>query len=543
MNESRYRLVRPLAMGGMAELFLGIARGAEGFEKPVAIKRLLPHLARDPSVARMFLNEARLATHLQHQNIASVYDVGTSTEGLYLVMELVNGWDLGVLMRHAAQRGVRFPPPLVAFIGTQIIAGLVHAYRRQHEGRPVLTAHRDLSPSNVLISREGEVKVADFGIARVEGVSNGTEPGTFKGKMPYSSPETLQGEPATALSDQFSLGIVLHELLTGRHPFAQTSMEPMALAFAISQQAPAPLPDDVPAALRAAVMRALAHADHARFSRPEEMAEALAHYIAQSGEPTHSQALAAFISRLAPPPTLLDRDTPTVQHDERTRTSDRPSLSAPSVEPSFELRPVEEWDEEPGPPLGASGAVFHTRPPPSTPAFRERPEPAVGPTPSAFKGEYETTFDWNTQLDGSAFPAQPDLELEERDPQSRSDLHSTREASPLRGSLGRALLTGLILLLVSGAVWLAVPHMKPLLSRLQHTAGPTPQVFTLSISSEPAGATVLVDGTEVGTTPLFVDNLYPERDIPVRLTLKGYKPWKGSFKGGEPVTLEVRLKR
>ncbi|ATB27739.1 serine/threonine protein kinase [Melittangium boletus] len=524
MNESRYRLVRPLAMGGMAELFLGIARGAEGFEKPVAIKRLLPHLAREPSVAKMFLNEARLSTHLQHQNIASVYDVGTSAEGLYLVMELVNGWDLGVLMRHARQRGARFPPPLVAFIGTQVLAGLVHAYRRQHEGRPVLTAHRDLSPSNVLISREGEVKVADFGIARVEGVSNGTEPGTFKGKMPYSSPETLQGEPATALSDQFSLGIVLYELLAGRHPFARDSMEPLALAFAISQQAPAPLPDDVPAPLRAAVMRALAHADHDRFSRPEEMAEALARYIAQSGEPTHSQALAAFISRLAPPPTLLDQDTPTVQHDERTRTSDRPSLSVPSVEPSFELRPAEEW-------LEVSPTAVRTAIPPP-------------PTPSAFKGEYETTFDWSTQPDGSAFPPQPELELQQRSSPSQDDSHSTRETSALRGRLGLALGAGLLLLLGSGAVWLAVPGVRPLLSRMNRTVDPGPQqVFTLSISSEPSGATVFVDGTEVGTTPLFVDNLYPAQDIPVRLTLKGYKPWKGSFKGGETATLQVRLKR
>src|SRR5690349_9664502 len=173
----------------MAELFLGKTRGAGGFEKPVAIKRMLPHLARDPTLTRMFLAEARLATHLQHQNIASVYDVGSSAEGLFLVMELVEGWDLSVLLRHALHHGQRFPPHLVAFIGTQVLAGLVHAYRRLHEGRPVLTAHRDVSPSNILVSREGEVKVTDFGIARIEGVSVGSQPGTFKGKLPYSAPE------------------------------------------------------------------------------------------------------------------------------------------------------------------------------------------------------------------------------------------------------------------------------------------------------------------------------------------------------------------
>ena len=303
MNESRYRLVRPLAMGGMAELFLGVVRGAEGFEKSVAIKRVLPHLATEPTIAQMFLAEARLATHLQHQNIASVYDVGSSPEGLFLVMELVDGWDLGVLLRHAHRRGQRFPPHLVALICSQVLAGLVHAYRRLHNGRPVLTAHRDVSPSNILISREGEVKVTDFGIARLEGMSMGTQPGTFKGKLPYAAPETLRGEPANALSDQFGLGIVLYELLAGRHPFGDGEGEPMSFALAITQQEPEPL-TDVPAPLAAVVARALAKAPEARFPRPEDMAEALARYLAQAGEPATSQSLATFISSLTPPLTL-----------------------------------------------------------------------------------------------------------------------------------------------------------------------------------------------------------------------------------------------
>ena len=119
-----------------------------------------------------------------------------------------------------------------------------------HNGRPVLTAHRDISPSNILISREGEVKVTDFGIARLEGVSMGTQPGTFKGKLPYAAPETLRGEPANALSDQFGLGIVLYELLAGRHPFGDGAEDPMSFALAITQQEPAPLTERARAAGR-----------------------------------------------------------------------------------------------------------------------------------------------------------------------------------------------------------------------------------------------------------------------------------------------------
>jgi len=275
VNESsRYRLVRPLASGGMAELFLGVARGAEGFEKPVAIKRMLPHLAREPAIAQMFLAEARLATHLQHQNIASVYDVGSGPDGLFLVMELVNGWDLGVLLRHAWRRGQRFPPHLVAFIGAQVLAGLVHAYRRTHAGRPVMTAHRDVSPSNILVSREGEVKVTDFGIARVEGVSMGTEPGSFKGKVPYAAPEVMNSQPATAASDIFALGIVMYELLTGRHPFGDENTSLLGFVQAISTEEPPPL-EGVPAPLAAVVMKALAKTLPARFTGPEQMTEAI----------------------------------------------------------------------------------------------------------------------------------------------------------------------------------------------------------------------------------------------------------------------------
>ncbi|MFP2930819.1 serine/threonine-protein kinase, partial [Pyxidicoccus sp. 3LG] len=263
MNE-RYRLVRPLAVGGMAELFLGVSR-SEGFERAVAIKRMLPQLAQEPDIARMFLAEARLATQLQHQNIATVYDVGQGPGGLFLVMELVDGWDLGVLLRAAARHGVRFPPHLAAFVLLQVLAGLSHAYRKLHGGRPLLVAHRDVSPSNVLVSREGEVKVTDFGIARMAGTSF-TEPGVFKGKAAYSAPEVIQGAPATAASDQFSLGIVFHELLTGRHPF-DAELEPISAMQAILSRE-VMRPPEVPAPLADVVLRMLARAPEERFPTP-----------------------------------------------------------------------------------------------------------------------------------------------------------------------------------------------------------------------------------------------------------------------------------
>jgi serine/threonine-protein kinase len=557
----------------MAELFLGVVRGAEGFEKPVAIKRMLPHLAREPAIAQMFLAEARLATHLQHQNIASVYDVGSGPDGLFLVMELVNGWDLGVLLRHAWRRGQRFPPHLVAFIGAQVLAGLVHAYRRTHGGRPVMTAHRDISPSNILISREGEVKVTDFGIARIEGASLGTQPGTFKGKLPYSAPEALHGQPATALSDQFSLGIVLYELLAGRHPFGEGTDEPMAFAMAITQQEPAPL-TGIPAPLVAVVSRAMAKDPAARFPRPEDMGEALARYLAQAGEPASSQSLATFLAGLNLPPTLLELSESSeeqpfsppsgAQESSMAPTVRRPSVSTQTVNPSsFELQHTEPWVEQPGgvalsmsgrmvmPTDTGTGTGTGTTPPASA---RE-----LSPDLSTLAEDIQVVTPPPRHQPARPQPARPqaapaaplrsvldmeedELQLAERAPRPASTF-PVDNGAPLWRRLLRPMKFLAVVLLVAGGLVVAWPHLTKVAITLRYKLGPKPAMTQLSIQTDPPGATVIVDGQEMGTTPLVIDNAYPRQEIPLKLTLKGFKPWTGTFAGGQPESLDVRLRR
>ncbi len=551
MNE-RYRLVRPLATGGMAELFLGVSRGAEGFEKPVAIKRILPHLAKDVDIARMFLAEAKLATHLHHQNIATVHDVGSSPEGLFLVMELVNGWDLGMLQRHAARLGRRFPPHLVAFIGAQTLAGLIHAYRRLHNGKPVMTAHRDISPSNILVSREGEVKVTDFGIARLEGMSVGTEPGTFKGKLPYASPETLLGEPATAASDQFALGIVLYELLTGQHPFGQ-GLSPTAIAHAIPTQAPTPLPPDLPAPLAGVVMRALAKAPQARFTRPEDMAEALARYLSQAGEPATSQALAAFLADLNLPPTLLELGETSGQEAElkestaQTQRYQQLLPTRPVHSASFELD-SDPWVALPGgPSLDASGElVGGTAPAPSPSAPAPAPARDMGPVILSAAEDLHASAQAEPPVRRTG-PEEP-LELVERAPRQEVDVFAQvdAEASRLRRRrlLNRVAKTLALLVFVGGAGMLLMRSGLRLSDVLDRLPLGSRQQALLSIDSDPPGATVSVDDTELGTTPLVMDNTYPRgRQIPMKVTLPGYKPWTGTFTGGKAESLDIRLRR
>ena len=564
----RYRLVRPLATGGMAELFLGVAR-TEGFERTVAIKRVLPQLAQEPDISRMFLAEARLSMQLQHQNIATVYDVGHGPSGLFLVMELVDGWDLGVLLRTAARQGVRIPPHLAAFIVVQVLAGLSHAYRKVYGGRPVMMAHRDVSPSNVLVSREGEVKVADFGIARLGGGSF-TQPGVFKGKEAYSAPEVLQGAPANALSDQFSLGIVFYELLAGRHPFHDTK-EPMTVANAILSREVPPLPRDVPAPLGDTVLRMLARAPEQRFPTPELLGESLARWLARAGEPATSHALADFMPQLRLPPTLR----------ELGEASDEPGPATQSLGPStFSLE--EDPPPEPGGlALSASGRLVHRcarcgtplptahapctpcadkRSPPS-PAFTPLVPPALavtvagraGPMASGTGAPELATSPTQTLADASVptlahrpmrsvleVPAES-LELAERAPRPESDWQEDPGAPRRRWRrVGRVL--GLVALLAAGGAWL-YSQRATLPGHLAKLGVPVPSPV-LSIITHPPGATVLVEGREVGTTPLAVDNLYPgDKPLTVQVRLRGYRTWTGTFRGGEPVEFKVALNR
>ncbi|MFL5347064.1 MAG: protein kinase domain-containing protein [Hyalangium sp.] len=605
MNE-RYRLVRPLASGGMAELFLGIARGAEGFEKPVAIKRILPYLAKDEAIASMFLSEARLATHLHHQNLVTVYDVGTDATGLFLVMELVNGWDLGVLVRRVKRQGARFPPHLVAFIGTQALAGLTHAYRRTHNGRPVLTAHRDISPSNILVSREGEVKVTDFGIAKIEGVSNGTQPGVFKGKPSYAAPEVITGGPATAISDQFSLGIVLYELLTGQHPFSD-STEALIVAMAIANGTPPPL-TGVPEPLAEVVMRALQKQPEARFPQPEAMAEALARYLARAGEPASSHSLAAFLEGLKLPPTLLEQAQTAAAQVSIPTLASAPALASaasaklmspgrgvalaaqsaapePTPQPPAGAPPLEpsaEWlVPEGGRALSMSGRLVTPAPPGSldntqlrlqqtAPAGLEAParplssvEPELSPQPtfrcmrceaplrSAHAPCDRCALELTSPGTASLAPSPSVLEtpadqlhLETRAPREETLWEPKRRSPWLRRVLSLVAVGAL-----AAGGFLAWPYLVPLLPRaesvvrsaLTETPSKPPPLI---INSQPAGARVVINGQDKGTTPLLMDNDYPPgQEITFEVTLRGYKPWKGSFIGRAPGQFEVELQK
>jgi len=215
----RYILLRRLAVGGMAELYIAQQRGAAGFSKIVALKRILSHLAEDPTFTRMFLDEARLASGLTHPNLAQVLDFGEYDGEYFLTMEYVHGRNLLQLLR--AQDGRTLPLACSLSIVAAVGRGLHDLHeQRSPDGRALGLVHRDVSPSNVLVSFDGKVKLTDFGIAKAMELTSATRSGTFKGKLGHSSPEQARGEDIDRRSDVFCLGILLYEATTGARAFS-----------------------------------------------------------------------------------------------------------------------------------------------------------------------------------------------------------------------------------------------------------------------------------------------------------------------------------
>src|SRR4051794_20958859 len=274
----RYQLVRRLAVGGMAEIYLARLPGVgiEGFEKLVVLKRILPQHALDPELLRMFLDEARLSATLTHPHVTEVYDVGTDGEAPFFAMEYVHGSNLRQLMQAQAA-----PLPLAHAIGivAAAAAGLHYAHEKRGPGNePLHIVHRDVSPSNVLVSYDGAVKVSDFGIAKWAYQRTQTQEGALKGKFAYMSPEQCRARPVDRRSDIFALGAILYELTTGAAPFSGASELDILNQIATGRAAPPAWPEAIgtyPPALSAIVLRALAPEPADRFQTMQELQIAL----------------------------------------------------------------------------------------------------------------------------------------------------------------------------------------------------------------------------------------------------------------------------
>ncbi len=296
----RYRIVRRLALGGMAEIFLAYTQAMHGFEKLVVLKRILPQYAQNPDFVRMFLDEARLAATLDHPNIAHVYDIGEHQGSFFFSMEYVHGQSLLKVMRAVTQ--ARRPLPLEhslnIIIGT--CDGLHHAHDKVGlDGTPLGIVHRDVSPPNIILTYEGAVKVLDFGIAKAASARSSTAVGTLKGKIPYMAPEQCRSEPLDRRSDVFSIGILLYELTVGRRLFqAETEFAIISKITSGGFPPPTSVHANYPAELEAIVMRALQLSPQARYNTARELQIELEEFAREYKLSISSARLANFMEDL-----------------------------------------------------------------------------------------------------------------------------------------------------------------------------------------------------------------------------------------------------
>lgn len=295
-----YELLEPLAAGGMARVYRARMSGALGFEKIVAVKFMLPDFAADPLAVKMFVDEARLAATLTHANIVGILDFGERDGEHYIAMEYVSGANARVLVRRAAETGRLPSPAIAAHIVSEAARGLEYAHAKTDaEGRALHIVHRDVSPQNIVVSWDGEVKILDFGIARSRQRSFETAVGTIKGKCAYMSPEQALGQAVDHRSDLFSLGAVLYELLTGTKAFPQPGLDALEKVRLAEFVAAEVLRPDLPPGLVAILRRSMARDPDQRYRSASAMLDDLRIFMAEDRASGATSVDAAALSTWA----------------------------------------------------------------------------------------------------------------------------------------------------------------------------------------------------------------------------------------------------
>ena len=283
----KYEILALLALGGTAEIYLARIGGAAGFEKYVVVKCLHDHLADDQEFVKMFLDEARLAAHLDHSNIVQTMELGEHENRYYMVMEFLAGLSLAMVVRRAGERlpGGRVPVPLVLNMMAQACAGLHYAHERAINGKVLNIVHRDISPQNLVVSFEGVVKVVDFGIAKAEQRETKTRTGTIKGKFAYMSPEQCVAANVDRRTDVFALGVIAHEMLTGRRLFKRPSpYETYQAVIDCQVEPPSRQNVELDPALDDLIMKSLAKDKDDRYPTAEAFGDALLGYLHHRGK-------------------------------------------------------------------------------------------------------------------------------------------------------------------------------------------------------------------------------------------------------------------
>ncbi len=297
-----YQVIRKLGAGGMAEVFLAAHHMAGDVERLVVVKAMLPHLADDDRFVQMFMREARIAALLSHPNIVQIHDVSVIEGRPCIIMEFLRGRDLWHVLRRLARQRERIRPVAAAAIVAQAASGLEYAHKkRDDKGRRIDLVHRDISPHNLFLTRDGHVRVLDFGIAKSRYQQQQTQSGVLKGKLPYMAPEQARGKQVDGRTDEFALGVVLWEMLAGRRLFARDDpYQTLHSLFHMDIVPPSELDPAIPAELDAICLRALARDPDARFESCEDLANALRDWLRRASTEREPAVVSAALEQAIP---------------------------------------------------------------------------------------------------------------------------------------------------------------------------------------------------------------------------------------------------
>lgn len=469
MTESaqRYRVIEKLESGGMAEVFRAESEGLQGFRKQVAIKRVLPHLSEKKRFIAMFLDEARISAQLSHSNCVQVFDIGVGDSAYFIVMEYVDGANLKSIAESLKKQGKDFPVAAAAFIAHEICKGLSYAHElTDSNGIPLNIVHRDMSPPNVLVTKYGEVKIVDFGLAKASSQLEKSEPGIIKGKFSYLSPEAAMGQEVDKQTDIFAVGIILWELLAGQRLFlGETDFQTVKKV----QQAKVPpisqVNRKVPPELERIVDKALAKDMLQRYASARELGQDLIRFLYAFGQPVGTFDISTIVQS-------------TVRERQRVRPPQGSIIDKLIEEALFEFTSLKEdgAPDEGAIEIGATSPLHTGQFVAPTNwaeeiAISERPAPEFDAVRASLPGEIFEQGNLSALEDEAIAPSSPSvpggLDLLAHSPSSpppsaqRSGGHVA--ASPKEGSGSNAAL-GVVVFLVAaaavGAAWFSglIPH-------------------------------------------------------------------------------------
>ncbi|WP_244237267.1 serine/threonine protein kinase [Corallococcus llansteffanensis] len=498
----------------MGQVFLAQEHGT-GFERLVVLKLILPHLAEDEEFLEMFLEEARLVARLSHPNLITILDL-TEIEGRHcLAMEYVQGEDVRRLDRFARKQGRPLPAGLVVRIIADAAAGLSYAHgARDGQGQPLKLVHRDVSPQNVLVGFDGGVKVIDFGVAKAATSGQQTATGVLKGKYPYMSPEQANGLPVDGRSDQFALGVVMWELLTGKRLFkGDTDLMTLRLVRDCQIPPPSQLNPDLPPGLDEVLLKALAPTPEGRYPDCAAFRLALEDYALELRLPSSSAHLAAYLRDLYAERIAAESDPSKLDQLAEDADLDSQSNSSLGGQPTS----------------GARGNVASRASklvgPPSRPPTRVGPEATRGtaalePSPAPKRRAWLPYVVGGVALvaGGAAVVMLRGADLPSTGTTGTTVAVASRPPDAVQGPAR----TG--------------PPETP-----ARNAAPRP--VELLVTSEPPGATVQVAGEERGTTPVALPLVPGDPSVAVTLALNGYEPVTRQVSAADAPTVAVPLQR